>query len=489
MKKKFSIVLSVTLLALCLLTPLSASAAGGASISMDTVTCKQGETVSAAVRISGNTGLAFLNITPVLSASGVSTDLTRATNGTVFSTLDVGRNLSWSTSGQNTVSNGVLATLQLKVSDTLLPGKYAVSFTVNEAYDAHSKSVAIGTVKGYVQVVCKTHSFGVWESEVAPTCTKTGKSVRVCSACGLEETRADAATGHSYGEWEVQAAAGCGLKGVETRVCTACGHKDSHLTESAGHSYGEWTTVEEASCEAPGEEERICQECGNRETREIAQLEHRFSEVQLVKKPTLTSAGIEAGICELCGKSLQRETLCEYTDSKTGISVQTQEGAFKKGTKIAIDTLKKGQDYIQMAGVLSSTTSRYKVYILAAQYEGAEAQPEEAVTISIPVPEGWSEKLGVYTIAADGQVKASTYTLSEDGSTASVRVDRLGVYALCDLSEEAAPTGGGVMSGANGWLIALAIADTVLVLAAAGVIFVLLRKRSVKTNAPESEGE
>lgn len=63
----------------------------------------------------------------------------------------------------------------------------------------------------------------VWgDTETPPTCTEAGEKGRVCSRCGMKETKKIPATGHRWGEWVEDTAAG-----TRTRECSVC-----HATET-----------------------------------------------------------------------------------------------------------------------------------------------------------------------------------------------------------------------------------------------------------------
>lgn len=138
------------------------------------------------------------------------------------------------------------------------------------------------------------HSFGEWESVVAPTCTAKGEEARMCD-CGARETREIAvdANAHSYGEWQTVVAPTCVAQGEALRTC-ACGaserqtvavdagahlpaairarNKTHHWTPCANvgctvqlnktaHTFGRWNEVKEATCTQGGSHYKECSAC------------------------------------------------------------------------------------------------------------------------------------------------------------------------------------------------------------------------------------
>lgn len=64
------------------------------------------------------------------------------------------------------------------------------------------------------------HSFQVSEEEsVAPTCTKEGTTVEICSVCGERKVTGHDKLGHDFGEWETVTEPTTTSKGLKKRTC------------------------------------------------------------------------------------------------------------------------------------------------------------------------------------------------------------------------------------------------------------------------------
>ena len=122
-------------------------------------------------------------------------------------------------------------------------------------------------------IVKKTeHTFGEWETVVAPTCTQKGSESRKCSVCGEEETREIDALGHKFEDsWTVTKEATCTQAGSEERICTVCGGneeggKETREIKAKGHKFGkEWTVVRTASAGMPSLKVKYCENCKGEE--------------------------------------------------------------------------------------------------------------------------------------------------------------------------------------------------------------------------------
>lgn len=319
MKRTLAIIL---VLVLCFQFFGMEASAAEAGISLSSAEGLPGEQVSVNVKITGNTGLAYLKIKVAYDSSAltlISAENTGLLGGTYTTSKTTDVNpyvLQWMAAG-NSVGDGIIATLTFEINETAVAGNQTISLLFEECYDEEFNDVAFTPAAGVVTITkpacdhvwddgkvttpagCETtgvrtytctipgcgetktetipangHSFGEWKVTKAATCTEKGVETREC-ACGEKETREIAATGHKYGEWKVTKAATCTEKGVETREC-ACGEKEARDVAATGHKYGEWKVTKAASCTEKGEETRECT-CGEKETREIAANGHALN--------------------------------------------------------------------------------------------------------------------------------------------------------------------------------------------------------------------
>ena len=153
------------------------------------------------------------------------------------------------------------------------------------------------------------HSFGAWTVVKPVTCTENGQEKRVCSACGLEETRVLPATGHKFGAWQTVKAPTCEEEGLRERTCSVCGKVESEKLPAAGHSFGAWKIIKTPTCEEDGLRERTCSVCGKLESEKLPATGHQHTHWTVTIKPTLTTPGERKLYCDDCGKLLKTETM------------------------------------------------------------------------------------------------------------------------------------------------------------------------------------
>lgn len=84
------------------------------------------------------------------------------------------------------------------------------------------------------------HSWSVWTTKKAATCTANGVEKRTCSKCSETEERAAAATGHKWDSGKVTKPAGeCAETGIMTYTCKTCSQTKTEQI-NGNHTFGPW---------------------------------------------------------------------------------------------------------------------------------------------------------------------------------------------------------------------------------------------------------
>ncbi len=206
------------------------------------------------------------------------------------------------------------------------------------------------SIKVYAKFVPEhnVHTFGAWETVTAATCGEKGLEHRVCTVCGLEETRQTSKLAHTYAKtWSSSE--------TEHWHAATCGHTDL-FADKEEHTFGEWETVTEPTCGSKGLEHSYCTVCGYEGTREIEMLPHTYSDTwmysetehlrfatcehsyliadkaehifetwETVTAPTCGSKGVEHSFCTVCGYEKTREMdMIDHTYAETWTYDETE---------------------------------------------------------------------------------------------------------------------------------------------------------------------
>lgn len=365
MKRILAIIISIMLIASCAFTGLTASAAGNLSLSVESKTAKRGDTVSVAVKITANSGISFLSVSPSFDSNNLT--LTETVKGDVFNAMTGGKNPTFQNSGENLTKTGKLLTFTFKVNENATIKDYSISVIVRQCYDEQDANVATAVSAGTLKVSCKTHTYGNWTEVEPPKCTTKGKEQRTCTACGAPESREVAALGHNWGVWTKVGDPGCTTKGKEERVCQRdSAHKETRDINPTGHDWKAWETVTKPTCTTAGQEKRVCKtDSKHIETRAVKATGHNWNPWKVTKEPTCTEKGIETRTCKTDSKHTEtREVKAlghkfsnptvtkEPTCTETGIETGTCTRCKKETT----NTIKaKGHSFDKWEDVKAAT--------------------------------------------------------------------------------------------------------------------------------------
>jgi len=160
MKKKFfSVFLTVLLLSLAVIPAASVNAAENPVISLPEIEAAPGETFTAQLSISGNPGIAYLEIS--LSSSVLT--LTKAQNGALFDVFTPGIKLIFDNGG-DVSDDGVLATCTFKVAEDAAAGVYPITITVKFCSNYDEEIVQCSVSNGSVRVVTEAQTAAILDT-------------------------------------------------------------------------------------------------------------------------------------------------------------------------------------------------------------------------------------------------------------------------------------------------------------------------------------
>lgn len=170
-------------------------------------------------------------------------------------TIDVNGN-SVAVMSASPITNTTLFTAKFEVLSGAKHGEtYAVTATVEEAYDANVEDVALTIKGGEVVIDACEHVWGEWTGTEA-TCGAAGNLTRTCTICGATETSTPEATGkHEYTNWTFVDAE------FHEGTCSACGH-----THKEGHTWDSGKVTVKPTETEDGVRTFTCAVCGGTKT-------------------------------------------------------------------------------------------------------------------------------------------------------------------------------------------------------------------------------
>ncbi|MBQ9467520.1 MAG: Ig-like domain-containing protein [Clostridia bacterium] len=143
-----------------------------------------------------------------------------------------------------------------------------------------------------------------------PTCTAQGYTTHRCVTCGDEYIDSyTAALGHDFGAWSETTAATCTRNGSETRVCSRCGVTESRDLAATGHTPVADAPIAATCTEAGKTEGSHCSVCGAviKAQTGIPATGHTVVTDPKIPATCTTSGKTEGSHCSVCGTVLQKQ--------------------------------------------------------------------------------------------------------------------------------------------------------------------------------------
>ena len=208
---------------------------------------------------------------------------------------------------------------------------------------------------------------------------------------------------HTHTLKHITVPASCKVNGMEYDICTECGETFNEKVIPMGHKLNH--VVVPSTCKVAGMEYDICSECGetfNEKTLPLAA--HTWSEWTVVKEATTTAEGQEKRTCSVCGEVETRaiEKLKALIDEKTGVEIIYND-EYDSGTQVKVEEKFDGDSFQLVNSAYGEV--RTSIFDIATYKNGTKIQPEGEITVRIPLPAGYSNKVFVcYVDSTNGKV-------------------------------------------------------------------------------------
>ncbi len=208
---------------------------------------------------------------------------------------------------------------------------------------------------------------------------------------------------HSHTLKHITVPSSCTVNGMEYDICTECGEVFNEKIVPMGHKLNH--VVVPSTCKVAGMEYDICTECGetfNEKT--LAKLAHTWGEWTVVKEATTTAEGLEKRTCSACGEVETRaiEKLKALIDKKTGVEI-VYNNEYDANTEIKVEEKFDGDSFQLVNSAYGEVKT--SIFDIATYKNGAKVQPDGEITVRIPLPSGYSNKVFVcYVDSTNGKV-------------------------------------------------------------------------------------
>ena len=110
------------------------------------------------------------------------------------------------------------------------------------------------------------------------------------------------------------------------------------------------------------------------------------------------------------------------------------DGVFPIGTKIIIDKLTDGAEFIVAQKAMLDISNKYTVYEITAVKDEIEIQPDGTVNVTFKAPNGYNvSKLSVYYVSDSGEAERLNISVNKDEKTVTVHLTHLSTYVLAEV--------------------------------------------------------
>ena len=189
----------------------------------------------------------------------------------------------------------------------------------------------------------------------------------------------------------------CTVPGSVRSRCTVCGFEKSEALALEAHLPRVLPAVE-PTCTQPGlTEGSVCAVCGQPiiEQEEVGKLPHAWGEWSVVTAPSYTAAGLKRRTCTAC-PAYETEELPQLVHDNTvygssGASVAFDDGVYNGAVTLnvrqgdsAFDNDAFRLEYRRL------WVNRHMDYDITTYVNGAIAQPNGVVLVSLPIPSGFN---------------------------------------------------------------------------------------------------
>ena len=247
------------------------------------------------------------------------------------------------------------------------PVEVMAATCIEDGYTKYKCKNCAGTIMEVEEKDPTKHGYGEWQYDPEPTCTESGKRVRICSHDpSHREEEIVEALGHDWGDGEITTEPSCGRAGIKTYTCKRCGKTKTEIlpADPSKHDWGEWHYLYEPTCTATGQRMHECEtDPSHFEIEDVPPLGHTWDGGVVTKKATLKQTGIKTYTCTVCGEK-KTETIAKLklvTKTDLPAVAITKPKAGKKSVTVKWKKVsKKNQKKIKGIEIQVATDSKFK---------------------------------------------------------------------------------------------------------------------------------
>lgn len=122
-----------------------------------------------------------------------------------------------------------------------------------------------------------------------------------------------------------------------------------------------------------------------------------------------------------------------------GVILHQGDSVFEEGTTVSAELVTEGTVYDRAQGAIPAETVQFTVVEITATKDGAAAQPAGVVTVTFPIPDGYSTNLALYYVSEAGAAETLKVTIDSDNKVVIAELTHFSTYVLVDFGAPSQP--------------------------------------------------
>ncbi len=122
-----------------------------------------------------------------------------------------------------------------------------------------------------------------------------------------------------------------------------------------------------------------------------------------------------------------------------GVILHQGDSVFEEGTTVSAELVTEGTVYDRAQGAIPAEAVQFAVVEITATKDGAAAQPAGVVTVTFPIPDGYSTNLALYYVSEAGTAETLKVTIDSDNKVVTAELTHFSTYVLVDFGAPSQP--------------------------------------------------
>lgn len=139
-----------------------------------------------------------------------------------------------------------------------------------------------------------------------------------------------------------------------------------------------------------------------------------------------------------CPKSFDDKNIVYDVPASSGVSIPDND-CFSGSTTVKVEPVVSGDTFQKATTAMEEVAQKFVAYEFTATRDNVAVQPSGKLTVTFAIPQGYSDNVKVYYMAADGTLEELSSTVDARNRTVSVQLEHFSTYILAEVKQAAEP--------------------------------------------------